>query len=256
MSMSSAGPEDRVLPAPALAGDGSRVRLLDYDAVPGLREAGGAPGNMLLLHGFGGDKHQLRPIGDALCPAGSVAVHPSLRAHGESHTPDWGYSVLDFSADLHRIADIFPDELHLVGYSYGGLVAAVSAVTWGASRVRSLVVIDQSFDAHPSLHVADEWAEGSLLRWTYDFGHLPDLLERLGIPVLVLAGADSRNILPGERERLAGRGGGALRLETIRGSHADCHRNTEEITSLMRDFYRDRFAVFSGNGNGGEGKVA
>ncbi|MGY9070633.1 alpha/beta fold hydrolase [Streptomyces sp. CAS3] len=254
--MSVAGPEDRVLPTPALAGHGSGVQLLDYDAVPGRSEAGGAPGSMLLLHGFGGDKTQLRPIGDALCPPGSVAVHPSLRAHGDSHQPAWGYSVLDFSADLHRVADILPDEVHLVGYSYGGLVAAVSAVTWGASRVRSLVVIDQSFDAHPALHEADEWAEGSLLRWTYDFGHLPDLLERLGVPVLVLAGADSRNILPDERERLAARGGGTLRLETIRGSHADCYRNTAEITAMMRDFYQNGFPGIPGREIAEEGEVA
>ena len=233
--------EARILPRPLLAGHGSGIELLDYDAVPGLPGAGGAPGSMLLLHGFGGDKGQLRPVGDALCPPGSVAVHPSLRAHGDSHRPDWGYSVLDFAADVHRFADALPGELHLVGYSYGGLVAAVSAVTWGASRVRSLVVIDQSFDAHPALHVADEWAEGSLLRWTYDFGHLPDLLERLGIPVLVLAAAESRNILADERERLSRRDSASLRLEFIRGSHADCHRNTDEITSVMRDFYRDHF---------------
>ncbi|MFH8338391.1 alpha/beta fold hydrolase [Streptomyces sp. AM6-12] len=245
-----------MLPTPALAGHGSGVRLLDYDAVPGRSGAGGAPGSMLLLHGFGGDKSQLRPLGDALCPAGAVAVHPSLRAHGDSHRPVWGYSVLDFSADLHRIADILPDEVHLVGYSYGGLVAAVSAVTWGASRVRSLVVIDQSFDAHPALHEADEWAEGSLLRWTYDFGHLPDLLERLGVPVLVLAGADSRNILPGERERLAARAGGMLRVETVRGSHADCYRNTTEITSVMRDFYRTAFPGIPGKENAEKGEAA
>ncbi|MFF4356471.1 alpha/beta fold hydrolase [Streptomyces sp. NPDC001604] len=232
-------PEARVLTGPLLAG--GAVELLDYDAVPGLPEAGGAPGSMLLLHGFGGDKGQLRPIGDALCPPGESAVYPSLRAHGASHRPDWGYSVLDFAADVHRFGDILPDELHLVGYSYGGLVAAVSAVTWAASRVRSVVVVDQSFDAHPDLHVADEWAEGSLLRWTYDFGHLPDLLQRLGIPLLVLAAADSTNILPDERERLSQRDSALFRLEFIEGSHADCHRNTGEITSALRAFYEDHF---------------
>ncbi|MGW7427335.1 alpha/beta fold hydrolase [Streptomyces sp. NPDC054813] len=232
-------PEARILPRPLLAGSG--VELLDYDAVPGLPGGGGAPGSMLLLHGFGGDKRQLRPVGDALCPKGSAAVYPSLRAHGDSHQPAWGYSVLDFAADLHRFGDVLPDGLHLVGYSYGGLVAAVSAVTWGASRVRSVVVVDQSFDAHPDLHVADEWAEGSLLRWTYDFGHLPGLLERLGIPLLVLAAADSRNILSDEQERLSRRDSALFRMEFIKGSHADCYRNTDEITSAMRAFYRDQF---------------
>ncbi|RPF35131.1 alpha/beta fold hydrolase [Streptomyces sp. TLI_185] len=241
--MRAFSPEPRILPRPLLAGHGSGIELLDHDAVPGLPGGGGAPGSMLLLHGFGGDKAQLRPVGDALCPQGSVAVYPSLRAHGASHRPAWGYSVLDFAADLHRFGDALPGDLHLVGYSYGGLVAAVSAVTWGASRVRSLVVVDQSFDAHPDLHVADEWAEGSLLRWTYDFGHLPDLLERLGIPVLVLAAAGSRNILADEQERLSRRDSASLRLEIIHGSHADCYRNTGEITSAMRVFYRDHFSA-------------
>ncbi|APE22577.1 MULTISPECIES: alpha/beta fold hydrolase [Streptomyces] len=239
--MSALDPEAHVLPGPALAGHSSGVELLDYDAVPGATRAGGAPGSMLLLHGFGGDKRQLRPIGDALCPAGAVAVHPSLRGHGDSPSPDWGFSVLDFSADLHRFADVLPDELHLVGYSYGGLVAAVSAVTWGASRVRSVVVVDQSFDAHPHLHVADEWAEGSLLRWTYDFGHLPDLLERLGIPLLVLAADDSPKIPADERERLSRRAGASFSLEFIKGTHADCLRHTGDITSAMRAFYRNHF---------------
>ncbi|MCX5383341.1 alpha/beta fold hydrolase [Streptomyces sp. NBC_00083] len=239
--MSALDPAAGPLPEPALAAASVGVELLDHDAVPGRTGAGGAPGDLLLLHGFGGDKTQLRPVGDALCGAGSVAVYPSLRAHGDSPKPAWGYSALDFSADLHRFADVLPDELHLVGYSYGGLVAAVSAITWGASRVRSLVVVDQSFDPHPDWHVADEWAEGSLLRWHYDFSHLPDLLERLGIPVLVLAAEGSPNIPAGERERLSRRDSAHFSLAFIEGTHADCHRNTDEITSAMRAFYLHHF---------------
>ncbi|MFI8350681.1 alpha/beta fold hydrolase [Streptomyces sp. NPDC085596] len=244
--MSAPDPEAGILAGPVLAEHPSGIALLDYDAVPGRPDAGGAPGNMLMLHGFGGDKGQLRPVGDALCGADSVAVYPSLRAHGDSHKPAWGYSVLDFSADLHRLADALPDELHLVGYSYGGLVAAVSAVTWGASRVRSLVVVDQSFDAHPDWHVADEWAEGSLLRWHYDFGHLLDLLERMGVPVLVLAAEGSANIAADERERLSRRDSAHFSLKFIEGTHADCHRNTDEITFAMRDFYRNHFGGTNG----------
>jgi pimeloyl-ACP methyl ester carboxylesterase len=131
-----------------------------------------------------------------------------------------------------------PEALHLVGYSYGGLVAAVSAVTWAAPRVRSLAVIDQSFAAHPDFHEDDEWAEGSLLRWYYDFSHLLDLLERLGVPVLVLAARDSRNILPDERGRLAARESELFSLAFIDGDHADCYRNTEEMAAVLREFYR------------------
>jgi pimeloyl-ACP methyl ester carboxylesterase len=222
----------------ALAGHGA-IELLDCDVAEGTAAPPDtAPGDLLLLHGFGGDKHQLRPLGEALCPRGSVAVYPTLRGHGASPKPGFGYSVLDFSADLHRFADAMPEALHLVGYSYGGLVAAVSAVTWAAPRVRSLAVIDQSFAAHPDFHEDDEWAEGSLLRWYYDFSHLLDLLERLGVPVLVLAARDSRNILPDERSRLAARESELFSLAFIDGDHADCYRNTEEMAAVLREFYR------------------
>lgn len=217
----------------------SAIQLLDWDVAEGTAAPpDAAPGDMLLLHGFGGDKHQLRPLGEALCPRGSVAVYPTLRGHGASPKPASGYSVLDFSADLHRFADAMPEALHIVGYSYGGLVAAVSAVTWAAPRVRSLAVIDQSFDAHPDLHEADEWVEGSLLRWHYDFSHLLDLLERLGVPVLVLAARDSPNIGADERRRLAARESGLFSLAFTDGDHADCYANTGEITAVLRDFYR------------------
>jgi pimeloyl-ACP methyl ester carboxylesterase len=227
----------RVPAVPALAGHGD-IELPDYDDVPGSAQGTTAPGSMLLLHGFGGDKRQLRPLGEALCPEGATAVYPSLRAHGDSPKPPWGYSVLDFSADLHRIADALPEDLHVVGYSYGGLVAAVSAVTWGAPKFRSLVVIDQSFDAHPDLHEADEWAEGSLLRWHYDFTHLLDLLDRLGIPVLVLAARGSRSILADERLRMLARDSDLFSLELIDGSHVDCYRNTVDIAGILGDYYR------------------
>ena len=73
--------------------------------------------------------------------------------------------------------------------------------------------------------------------------------------MLGLAVADSRNILPDERERLAARGG-TLLLETIRGSHADCYRNTAEITAAMRDFYQNGFPGIPGREIAEEGEVA
>ncbi|BCJ44136.1 hypothetical protein GCM10010168_09490 [Actinoplanes ianthinogenes] len=213
------------------------IELPDYDRVPGTA-AGSAPGSMLLVHGFGGDKNQLRELGDALCPAGSAAFYPSLRAHGASPKPIWGYSVLDFAADLHRIADVFPQEIHAVGYSYGALVSAISATTWGARRIRSLVVIDQSFAAHPEEHEVDEWVEGSLLRWHYDFTHMLDLLQLLEVPVLVLASPDSGTISPAEEKELLARQSPLLTYRHISGSHATCYRDTPHLTGLIADFYR------------------
>lgn len=229
------------LPGPVLA-EHPAIQLLDYDRAPGTAPSHG-PGSLLLLHGFGGGKQQLRELGDALCPVGSEAFYPVLRAHGASPKPAWGYSVLDFAADVHRIADAMPEQVHAIGYSYGALVAAISAATWGAGRIRSLVVIDQSFDAHPERHEADEWVEGSLLRWHYDFSHLLDVLRGLGIPVLVLGSPDSGVIGVGEEERLLARRDAMFDYRRIIGTHADCYRDTAALVPLIEDFYRTKVAM-------------
>lgn len=140
----------------------------------------------VFLHGAGGDKSQLRPLADQLRPA--TAILPSLRGHGASPAPIGGFSPLDFSADLHRMAHGWPSELDLIGYSFGAVVAAVSAATWAATRTRSLVVLDTTFRPHPEFHENDEWAEGSWLRWTYDWR---PVLARVEVPVLVIRSDDS-----------------------------------------------------------------
>jgi pimeloyl-ACP methyl ester carboxylesterase len=224
-------------PRPALA-DYPAIPLLDFDRVPGTA-AGRAPGSLLLVHGFGGDKRQLRALGDALCPADAAAYYPTLRAHPGSPRPDWGYSALDFAADLHRIGDVLPERVHAIGYSYGALVSAISAVTWGA-RIRSLVVVDQSFAAHPERHEADEWVEGSLLRWTYDFSHLLDALHALGVPVLMLGSVDSGLIGVEEERGLLARRDRLFDYRAITGSHADSYRDTAALVPLIEDFYRTK----------------
>lgn len=195
------------------------------------------PAGILAVHGFGGDKAQLRPIVEAVRPSGAPALLPTLRSHGDSPAPVWGYSPLDFTADIHRIADALPGPLDLIGYSYGALVAALSAVTWAGDRVRSLVLIDQSFEAHPDRFVADEWAEGSHLRWNYDFGHLPDLLEAMGVPVLMLFARDSDTVGPRERERLRARPGALFSCADIPGTHDGLLRHPAEIAGAVREFH-------------------
>lgn len=143
-----------------------------------------APTAALLLHGAGADKRQLRPLADALAP--EAAILPSLRGHGASWQPEVGYSPLDLAADLHRSAHRWPTTLDVVGYSYGAVVGLVSAATWAAGRVRSLVVIDTSFEALPHLHDEQEADEGSFLRWTYDY---EPVLRLLQVPVLVVRSA-------------------------------------------------------------------
>ncbi len=217
---------------PALA-DVPQVPLIDFDLVRG--PGGGDPvGSRLLLHGFGGDKHQLRPLGEALPQDdGVISMYPSLRAHGASHRPPWGYSVLDFAADIHRVADLLPAPVDLIGYSYGALVGAVSALTWGVDSVRTLTVIDQSFEADPAQYVKDDWAEGSYLRFMYGYA---GLLDRLDIPVLLLTGEDSHMVSAAERDRLLARCGPRLEVAPVPGTHATCLHDPAGVARLITDF--------------------
>ncbi|MET9380881.1 alpha/beta fold hydrolase [Streptomyces sp. NPDC002928] len=214
-----------------------RVELLDHDRLPGTATGPVAPGSMLLLHGFGDDKTGLRAIGDALCPAGSVAVYPSLRAHGTSPAPAWGYSPLDFAADVQRILDPAAEPLHVIGYSYGALVAAVLGVALGPRRISSVALLDQSFERLPERYEADEWAEASFLKWHYDYHHLLDALESLGIPVLSVVARQSPVVPEAERTRMLARSqrGEHFSCVVTEGTHQSFLRNS--ATGIIEKFY-------------------
>ncbi|MDH6578821.1 alpha/beta fold hydrolase [Kitasatospora sp. MAP5-34] len=243
MTRHGAAPErespDGHLPAPELATIG-RVELIDWDSRPGSAVGPCAPGSMLLLHGFGDDKARLRPLGDALCPEGAVAVYPSLRAHGRSPAPEWGYSPLDFAADVQRIFDALPQPVHVVGYSYGALVAAVLAVTLGPQRIASVVLLDQSFEPFRERYEADEWAEASFLKWTYDYSHLLDAATALQIPVLSVIARDSPVVPAAERARTTARRNPLFFCAVTEGTHASFLRDS--AVGLVADFYRTAFA--------------
>ncbi|HEX6472343.1 MAG TPA: alpha/beta hydrolase [Streptosporangiaceae bacterium] len=220
---------------PALA-EVEDIALIDFDLATVAGD--GRRHSRLYLHGFGGDKRQLRPLGESLDAPAVTSMYASLRAHGASFKPAWGYSVLDFAADVHRVADVLPGPIDFIGYSYGALVAAACALTWAADRTRSLVVIDQSFDADPARHVADEWAEGSYLRWTYGYG---GMLERLAAPTLLLTAADSAMVSAAELARLRGRCGTRLTAGLIAGAHDTCLNDPGGVAREISRFYAAHF---------------
>jgi pimeloyl-ACP methyl ester carboxylesterase len=220
-----------------------QVELLDYDVRPGIANAIGPAGGFLLLHGLGEDKTSLRPLGDRLCPAGSVAVYPSLRGHGTSPKPTWGYSPWDFTADLQRIASALPDRLHLVGFSYGALVAAASAVALGPGRVRSLVLLDQSFEACPWKAFADH--DGALfrpelvyLKWGFDHRHLLFMAAAAGIPMLTVLARRSHVVSGSERRRLLAGAGPRQLVRVLDTDHRGLVSDVPRLAALLEDFYR------------------
>ncbi|WP_030062270.1 MULTISPECIES: alpha/beta fold hydrolase [Streptomyces] len=194
---------------------------------------------MLLLHGFGDDKTALRSIGDALCPDGAVAVYPALRAHGDSPAPAWGYSPLEFAADVQRIADSLPRPVHVVGHSYGALVAALIGVCLGPERIASVALLDQAFEPLMERYKADEWAEASFLKWHYDYSHLIDALGFLGIPVLSVIARESTVVPEGERTRMLSRRTAGFSCVLTEGGHTSFLRDS--AVELLADFYRSAF---------------
>ncbi|WP_030192325.1 alpha/beta fold hydrolase [Streptomyces sp. NRRL S-87] len=228
-------------PAPAPGGpylrDVEHVALLDHDLVPGRPGVRGAGAPLLLLHGLEDDRTQLRFLSDALCPEGEFALLPTLRDHPPSPAPAWGYSPLDYAADVHRITDRLTAPAHVIGYSYGALVALVHAVALGPTRVRSVVLLDQSLERRPARIEGGEWAESSFLKWEYDYTHLIGMLTAAGIPVLLVIPSESHVIPPAERAALLARRDPGFSCVVMPGVHADVVRPDGPVTSIIEEFY-------------------
>lgn len=82
---------------------------------------------VLLIHGFSGSTHELRPLGQRLHREGYTVHAPLLKGHGlspelmgETGWEDWWQSVLDGYTDLQKQGC---ERIFVVGHSMGGLLA-------------------------------------------------------------------------------------------------------------------------------------
>ncbi len=97
------------------------------------RPAGAAQGAVLLLPGFTGSKEDFTPLLPLLAGRGWDTVTYDQR--GQYETPaalDGDYSLDSFAADARAVADVLggtEHAVHLVGHSFGGLVAQAAALT-------------------------------------------------------------------------------------------------------------------------------
>jgi pimeloyl-ACP methyl ester carboxylesterase len=94
----------------------------------------------VLLPGYTGSKEDYAPILPHLAEAGYTAVAFDQRGQFESapvnedaDIPDDGeaagrYTIVSLAADVHRVADELERPVHLVGHSFGGLVARAALV--------------------------------------------------------------------------------------------------------------------------------
>ncbi len=91
-----------------------------------------ARGNVLLIPGFTGSKEDFAPLLPLLADAGWGAATYDQRGQFETAgAPDDDYTLAGFAADAVAVsAEVFgtAERVHLVGHSFGGLVATVAAL--------------------------------------------------------------------------------------------------------------------------------
>ena len=187
-----------------------RARSFQYVYRPA---TGAAPYSLLLLHGTGGDEHDLVPLAEAILPGagivsprGQVVENGAPRffrrfAEGVLDVEDWrgrSQALADFVASICAEHGISPKTLLAVGYSNGaniaqGLLLLRPEVLGGAVLLRPMFITD------------DIPAK--------DLG---------GRPVLLLGGSHDPIIpaddLPQVAQQL-GKHGAQVTVKTVQGSH-------------------------------------
>jgi pimeloyl-ACP methyl ester carboxylesterase len=108
------------------------------------RTIGSGP-DVALLHGLAGNQAFWNLEVLAALAAEFRVTTFDLRGHGYSSMPPAGYGPADLAGDLEGLLDHLGSvQAHLVGHSYGGVVAVQFALRC-PQRVRSLVLADSRF---------------------------------------------------------------------------------------------------------------
>lgn len=129
---------------PAITANGARFHVQRLDPRPGDEPGTRAP-TVVFVHGLVTDNLSsfYYTLAGPVVGAGARALLYDLRGHGRSERTPRGYATADGAADLCALLDAMDvtEPVYLVGNSYGGFVAARTAVM-APERVAGLVLIE------------------------------------------------------------------------------------------------------------------
>jgi len=118
--------------------------------------------DVVMIHGVASNLALWLNIQRALAEEFRVTTY-DLRGHGYSDMPPSGYTSADMAADLNALLDYLGiEQAHLVGHSFGGLVALHYTVFY-PKRVNKLILAETGIPAVESTRksnpVFEEWKE-------------------------------------------------------------------------------------------------
>lgn len=122
--------------------------LLHANGLALMVETAGEGPPLLFIGGTGWDLRRTRaPLGPPLAERFHVALYDQ-RGQGRSAKPPGPYAMADFAADAVGVLDALGwRRAHVVGYSFGGMVAQEVAIRW-PERVDRLVLAATSAGGH------------------------------------------------------------------------------------------------------------
>lgn len=253
-----------------------RERLATTAGAAGLRRWGDAPPQVVLVHGAGGNRDGLAPLGDALADRGLTVAAVSLPGRDASGCAPAG-SVGEAAEWLAAVlADLAPAGTVLAGHSMGGAVA-IEAVLSTDAAITGLVLLATGarLRVHPDIlaRAAEEVEQGRTLsaittaalrpdtpsalreqvraaavrtpgatgladwRMTDRFDRLGDV-GALQLPVLAVAGEDDGNTPPKYAEFVAAHAPDAQAVVLPAAGHWLPVERASEVADLVAVFHR------------------
>ncbi|MCV7751292.1 alpha/beta fold hydrolase [Micrococcus luteus] len=192
---------------------------------------------ILLLHGWGEDASTMAPVAHQVLERGRHAVSISLRGwHGSTGVDDYGLSAsLDISrvlAWIRRQPDVAG--IVLVGFSMGGLMAALAAADQPAGALDGVVLVNapaelRSFARDTAFGGARRYLEKTLQPRQWQDSSPLNHADRLSHPLLVVVGTEDTMTPPDQGRRLADAAPASALFEVAGMGHHPTHGEWAQI---------------------------